>query len=215
MAVWGKSSIKEDTYNVIKDKILHLVYQPGEPINLTQLEKELGISNTPVREAVSSLTAEGLLTSFHNSKIRVVKFDRTVIKELNDAVRAIMNGAVDLVQEQDHMEQLEDLLDDRYREQLSILVSDNDYFDYVTCAIRFDRAFVEATNNRYLVNAFDTMSNVLFLASMYFLSNGYMDTTKNREEHEELLNAVRQRDISKLKAALRQHYDNHIHEPKE
>ena len=74
MATWGKTSIKDSTYEIIKSKILHEEYKMGEPLNLTQLEKELGISNTPIREAISALVSEGLLVSFHNSRVHVVTF---------------------------------------------------------------------------------------------------------------------------------------------
>jgi DNA-binding GntR family transcriptional regulator len=54
-------SLKETAYRSIKDAILSLRLEPGAPIVETSLAEELGISKTPVRDALQELEREGFV----------------------------------------------------------------------------------------------------------------------------------------------------------
>ena len=58
----------EHAYNQIKEQILHMDIKPGEMISELNLAKELGISRTPVREAISRLEQEGLIETENRRK---------------------------------------------------------------------------------------------------------------------------------------------------
>ncbi len=59
---WGSSPLLRDVaYERIKDAIRHGVLLPGQVLSETRLSKLLGISRTPVREALQSLAQEGLI----------------------------------------------------------------------------------------------------------------------------------------------------------
>lgn len=58
----GSISLKDRAYGAIKDAILTLQLEPGTPIVETQVAKELGISKTPVRDALQELEREGFVT---------------------------------------------------------------------------------------------------------------------------------------------------------
>lgn len=61
-AVTGNSQLlREVAYERIKDAIRHGMLQPGEPLSEPRLSKLLGISRTPVREALQVLAQEGLV----------------------------------------------------------------------------------------------------------------------------------------------------------
>jgi len=54
-----------EVYNAILDRITSLEIVPGARINMDTLARELGVSPTPVREALSRLEAEGLVLKTH------------------------------------------------------------------------------------------------------------------------------------------------------
>jgi DNA-binding GntR family transcriptional regulator len=58
----------EQAYESIRDLILHLEIQPGETVTETSLSQRLGISRTPVREAVKRLEQEGLIVTTNRRK---------------------------------------------------------------------------------------------------------------------------------------------------
>ena len=55
----SRITIKEQVYNVIKQKILHQKYQLGEKINIDALAAELQVSNSPIIEALMLLAKIG------------------------------------------------------------------------------------------------------------------------------------------------------------
>ena len=207
MATWGKTSIKEATYEAIKSKILHQEYKMGEPLNLTQIEKELGISNTPIREAISALVSEGLLVSFHNSRVHVVTFKEKDVKDLLDIDRLITESAYTLILENDRVDELVSMLEERLTEQRRIIIRNNDYFEYVKAADCFDRAFIEASHNIRMNTIYDRMSNLLFLCMMHYYTSGRRSVEQNILEHEGLIEAAKKRDPALLRERLIAHYD--------
>lgn len=207
MATWGKTSIKDATYETIKSKILHQEYQMGEPLNLTKLEKELGISNTPIREAISALVSEGLLVSFHNSRVHVVKFKEKDIKDLLDVGRLITESAFTLVLENNYTEELVEMLEKRLTEQRMIIVRDNDYYEFVKASDAFNRAFIEASHNIRMNTIYDRMSNLLFLCMMHYYASRDRSLERSFEEQEAMIEAVRQKDPALLREALITHYN--------
>ncbi|MFI3169438.1 MAG: GntR family transcriptional regulator [Faecalibacterium sp.] len=59
----AKQSLKLQAYQYLRDKILSCEYAPGERLNEQQLCAEMGnISRTPMRDAISRLEQEGLIT---------------------------------------------------------------------------------------------------------------------------------------------------------
>jgi DNA-binding GntR family transcriptional regulator len=61
MAEDEKLNLKTKAYNILKDKLKYCIYAPGSLLNEVQLANDLGISRTPVREAISLLETEGYL----------------------------------------------------------------------------------------------------------------------------------------------------------
>jgi DNA-binding GntR family transcriptional regulator len=53
--------LAESVYKLIKDRVMNLRIPPNTHINIDQLARDLGVSNTPVREALTRLCSEGLV----------------------------------------------------------------------------------------------------------------------------------------------------------
>jgi len=53
--------LKNHAYQIIKERLINCIYEPGSLINESQLATDLGLSRTPVREAINRLESEGLV----------------------------------------------------------------------------------------------------------------------------------------------------------
>lgn len=53
--------LRDMAYERIKDAIRHAQFQPGQPLSESRLSRQMGISRTPVREALQILAQEGLV----------------------------------------------------------------------------------------------------------------------------------------------------------
>jgi DNA-binding GntR family transcriptional regulator len=61
----------QHAYEHLRHKILRGALPPGKTFSQVQLATQLGVSRTPLREAVRRLQSEGLLRSEHNRRVRV------------------------------------------------------------------------------------------------------------------------------------------------
>lgn len=57
----AKESLKLIAYNTIREKIIKCEYAPGDMLNEDAIRESLGISRTPIRDALSRLEQEGLI----------------------------------------------------------------------------------------------------------------------------------------------------------
>lgn len=64
-------SLRTKIYNRLRNNILNGVYKPGESLIEMKVAKELGVSRTPVREAIRQLELEGLVSSIPNKGVVV------------------------------------------------------------------------------------------------------------------------------------------------
>lgn len=66
-----RNGLKEHTYQILKDRMVDCIYEPGSLLNEAQLAAELGLSRTPIREAISRLEMEGFVKTLPKKGIYV------------------------------------------------------------------------------------------------------------------------------------------------
>ncbi|GAA1777977.1 GntR family transcriptional regulator [Leucobacter iarius] len=79
---------------LIRDIVLER-YTPGQRLKLDEIAAELGISRTPVREAVRRLADEGFITIARNSRTEVAHWGDTDMQERVRALGLLVAGAID------------------------------------------------------------------------------------------------------------------------
>jgi len=87
----GKSSAEEMAYSKIIDLLLSKNYAPGDRLIETELAEMIGVSRTPVRNALRKLVAEGLLVTGKNKGCYVPHLNAKDMKEVFDA-RIFLEG---------------------------------------------------------------------------------------------------------------------------
>jgi DNA-binding GntR family transcriptional regulator len=83
--------VRERIYEYLKSAILSDRIHPGERLAEEHLAKEMGVSRTPVREALHKLESEGLIKALETRGFIVSKDSREEVEELFD-MRAILEG---------------------------------------------------------------------------------------------------------------------------
>ncbi|MGM7666512.1 GntR family transcriptional regulator [Microbacterium sp. A93] len=79
----------------LRHEILTRSLEPGAPIRDAELAERLGVSITPVREAVVALVAEGLIEVLPNKRRRVTVMTERRAEELMDVLSIILVGAME------------------------------------------------------------------------------------------------------------------------
>ena len=83
--------VRERTYEYLKASVLSGRFNPGERLTEEHLAKELGVSRTPIREALHKLELEGLITPLETRGFIVSQDTRDEVEELFE-VRAVLEG---------------------------------------------------------------------------------------------------------------------------
>ncbi len=203
--------MKDQVYDLIKERIFDGYYKTGEEIRILPLSQELGISNTPIREALTMLTAEGLLTTSLNNKFRVIELSEELMIELNETILLLLLGGYYFAHKDGRDRDLEEMLQMRYRDQLIARESGNQD-EYIRKTLLFDRSFVEITGNKKLLSIFDANNYLLYLYVRYTYWKEKNNQEKKLREHLALIDAVRIGEYEQVRRLLEEHYDEHYEE---
>ena len=137
-------NFKSQAYTIIKDRLINCVYEPGSFLNEAQLAADLGCSRTPVREAISRLEYDNLVTVMPKKGILVSDISLTDVQQIFQARLEI--EPVTLCMAAPHLPQTE-LLDFQHKFSENLLDIKNSY--------RLDTAMhlfiIEHCGNRYLI----------------------------------------------------------------
>lgn len=144
-------------YRALRDEIVDWELPPGSVLGEVEQSTRLGVSRTPLREALSRLTADGLVASQAGRGLVVTELSLDNIRELFEVRQALEAQAARLAalrHEGDTFERLE-------AEFLSVnellAIDDPARHDYYDLVSRFDVAIDEAVHNPYLVTALDSL----------------------------------------------------------
>ncbi|MBU1184768.1 MAG: GntR family transcriptional regulator, partial [Proteobacteria bacterium] len=84
-------SVREKTYDYLKSNILSGRFVPGERLAEEHLAKELGVSRTPVREALHKLEQDGLIEPLESRGFCIPKDSEEEIEDLFE-LRTVLEG---------------------------------------------------------------------------------------------------------------------------
>lgn len=77
-----KNTLSEQIYQILRNDILTQAIPMGEKLTLKTLQERFGVSSTPIRDAFTRLTEEGLVNYYSNIGVSVIDFTREDLMEL-------------------------------------------------------------------------------------------------------------------------------------
>jgi DNA-binding GntR family transcriptional regulator len=93
-AVSPRRLIRDEVFIRLLDAIVDGDLTPGEQLYDAEIEKWVGVSRTPVREALNQLAAMGLVEIMPQKRTRVTPIDPVRLRALIDTVSSLMTGVV-------------------------------------------------------------------------------------------------------------------------
>jgi DNA-binding GntR family transcriptional regulator len=199
-AALRNQSRSEFVYASLRDAIWEGRFTRGERIPEEEIARSLGVSRTPVREALQRLQERGMLTVGAGRSLVVAELSKQQVLELY-AMREILEGSAARFAAQHANEAeidiLHRLLDefDKHRDDPRLLVSLNR---------RFHGAVCEAAHNRYLIQTLDGMHDALALlhSNTFRVPNR---TSESDAEHRRIVLAIERRNPDAAETAARDH----------
>jgi DNA-binding GntR family transcriptional regulator len=198
--------LADQAYDVLRTMILTRQLAPGERLSVPRLAEQLGLSRSPVREAVQRLVAEGLGVERLRRGAEVARIDMNELGEMY-AVRAALEGlAAATVASRDRAE-LADVLP-RLAEHLEAhraAIEAEDDAGIIRADLAFHQEVLDAAGNGYLKRAL----NPIFGRSQIAMLSGDLASWPRHalSEHRRILTALRSGDPARAGGAARAHVD--------
>ncbi len=142
-------TLREQVYEYLRELMQYGKLKPGDFINMNQLSKELGISKTPLRDALIQLEAEGFVTFFPRRGVMVNLLTLQDIKDYYQIIGAL-EGAVILAE----IEKITDEDIEKMRElnrQMREAIDNDDFDLYYERNLEFHNVYLFLTENQKLL----------------------------------------------------------------
>ncbi len=195
-------ALSEWAYRAIKDEVLHLRIPPGRQLRIEELASQLGISRTPVREALFKLERDGLVqivprVGFYVSEL--TQHDLRELFELREILesRAAERAAQNLTESE--LEHLQELLVEG-----TAAVEQGNLARYLEIDIEFHNQLIQHADNRHLIAMMESVRDLTFRERVFSLrSPGNVRATL--AEHRSILAALQHRDGTLAGQLMAQH----------
>lgn len=197
--------LRDVVFNTLRQAILKGELAPGERLMEIQLAEKLGVSRTPIREAIRKLELEGLVLMIPRKGAEVARISEKSLKDVLEVRRSLEELAIELACQRMSDEDMRDLerAEDAFMEAvragtpMEIAETDEAYHDVI----------YNCTKNARLVQILNNLRE-----QMYRYRLEYIKDEDKRQilliEHGKILKALKGRHVAEAKKAVREHIDN-------
>lgn len=190
-------------YNQLRGMIIDKSLKPGQRLPEVKIATEMGVSRTPVREALRRLSAEGLVRVVPNSGARVSSPTASEMENAYAVREYLESLSVNLACkngiDRRTMERLEEILTEEEN-----AFNERDLDAFLDGNNSFHRLLAEASRNSVLSEYVD---NIMLRTNVYILFYDPFDEQENfsTEEHRAILRAIAKRDIDGAERLIKEH----------
>jgi DNA-binding GntR family transcriptional regulator len=201
------TNLSEKVYNFIRQRIINSDYPSGYKLNVHQISQALGVSHTPVKDALSRLAGEGLVEISSRTGTYVKNITGEEIHEIIQTRIILETAVMEIVAERITDEQLH-ALEEIYQRSAVLAVHEDDresYKAFMEHDSRFHLFFFQIAGNKRLLDIYKNLNAHMQFVRFRLMNHagGKLPTTDR--EHEKILDALRERNPKKAKEAIRTH----------
>jgi DNA-binding GntR family transcriptional regulator len=200
----SRKSLHSEVTDRIRQLIVESHLQPGQRVPELEISRDLGVSRTPIREALKVLASEGLVELLPLRGAVVKTFSK---KDATDMLELMALLEVFAAEKACKAEQkkIEAVL--AAHEKMKLLHAKGKRSEYFQINQQIHGAIVAMAENESLTLMHNALSKRM--RSLRFSGNSTTDNWRNAlNEHHEIASALQQRDVKKIKKAVGLHFEN-------
>lgn len=198
--------VSEMVYNILREKIISKEFAEGERLDIEDISKHLGVSKTPIKEALSHLESEGLVRILPRSGTFVSYFTVKDIEDSFDVRRVLECYAVEMICLSANEKEINIL--EKMVIELGDLAKQSDikaiYPDYLNLDHEFHHQLVSLTKNKRLQEAHERENLHAQMARIRYRSFE-RELSKSQNEHERIILALKKRDLKNAVLEINSH----------
>ena len=199
MAKIKKQSLVDQIYAKLREEILTLKLPLGSRINVNDIQDELGVSSTPLREALNRLQQDGLIVMEPNIGASVLSLDEHDVEEIEELASVFQSAAVRFSMVRGDRA----LMAERIEEQIRNYKEARTARDCTKEVYELIGTFYHYCGNKRLDNSMIALQGqVLLLRYIYALCS---DCHNNQDLLEKILSGVKENDTEAILNALQEY----------
>ena len=197
--------LRDVVFKTLRQAILKGELEPGERLMEIQLAERLGVSRTPIREAIRKLELEGLVLMIPRKGAEVAKISESNLRDVLEVRRSLEELAIDLACQRITAEELESL--NKAEVDFKAAIGNGDAMQIAQTDEQFHEIIYNSTKNQKLVQILNNLRE-----QMYRYRVEYLKDEKNFpiliREHSQIVEGLTAKDKTMLTAAMHKHVMN-------
>lgn len=198
----GYKPLSEIVFETLRDAIISQVLTPGQRLMEIQLAEEMGVSRTPVREAIRKLELEGFIVMIPRKGAYVAEISLQDIREVFELRGALEVLAVSLASQRITEEELEELNSCVLKEAEQTKA--NNLKSIIEIDAQFHSVLYKAARNKRLLQIINNLQEQLHRFRSASLASPGRDKIA-LEEHKQIIAALSKRDEEEVKKLAQRH----------
>ena len=210
-----KFTVKMDEYLPLRDVVFHTLRQailrgelkPGERLMEIQLANKLGVSRTPIREAIRKLELEGLVLMIPRRGAEVAQITEKSLRDVLEVRRALEELAVQLACMRMTAEGIRKLW--QAASEFEDVLGDEDITVVAEADVAFHDVIYLATDNERLISLLNNFREQMYRYRVEYLTKKECHE-KLLAEHRELIQAIENGDCKRATEITSMHIENQV-----
>lgn len=204
MGLLNRQPLRNQIRKLLLDWLLTGRLAAGSSISESELASQLGISRTPLREALLKLEYEGFLSSEPGKGFFVRPLDPDIAEDLYRTAGVLESIALSTagIPDEERLEALEDLDEER-----RMSADDHEGERAVEVDDRWHRLLVSGCGNDVLLEVLDLVKTRLIRYEYLFADDYQRLGQGGLEEHDQIIAALRDGDLEKACSLLENHFE--------
>lgn len=212
----NKSTLSEQIYQILRSDILHQRIPLGEKLTLKNLQKQFEVSSTPIREALTRLTEDGLVKYYSNIGVNVIELSRQDLTELYQFMGDLDRLAILYSGNSPRREEICKILEDNITHTLELeekaqhaSLSQEETDKWIGYSDHFHLIFYDYCENSRLTLAAEKLRSQLTIFSNAYETGSLPQTTIFRA-HEEIFSLYKERHFQEAADRMRLHLEESL-----
>ncbi|MDY6038412.1 MAG: GntR family transcriptional regulator [Eubacterium sp.] len=205
MDVRNHRPLREIVYEELKKNIMTGNIVPGTRLMEVELSNQMGVSRTPIREAIRKLEKEGLVTIQPRHGAYASEISMEDMVDLLDVREELEGFSAQLAANKITPEEINRL--ENITDSYELAVKQNDTEQMIACDEEFHKEIVSITGNETLVK-FSTMAQELALRFRYIYYDDFSRYENMPSEHRGIIAALKSGDGEKARRVVSEHIES-------
>ena len=176
--------LRDVVFNTLRKAILRGELKPGERLMEIQLANKLGVSRTPIREAIRKLELEGLVLMIPRKGAEVAQITEKNMQDVLEVRKALEELSVQLACERITPEQVEEMK--MAAEDFRKVLKSGDVTKIAEADVKFHDIIFAATNNQRLITLLNNLREQMYRFRVEYLKQKEC-YPQLLEEHDKLI----------------------------